>query len=61
MCRFFKLEAYTTYQEFQTDGFLWFTNLTVADPFVFPIAMGLLNLTIIEVNLPSLICGNQCI
>ncbi|XP_032680416.1 cytochrome c oxidase assembly protein COX18, mitochondrial isoform X2 [Odontomachus brunneus] len=40
--------AYATYQEFTTDGFLWITNLTVADPFVLPIAMGLFNLAIIE-------------
>lgn len=42
--------AYITYQEFTTDGFLWISNLTVADPFVLPIAMGLLNLAIIEVR-----------
>ncbi|KAL6449108.1 hypothetical protein ACFW04_000660 [Cataglyphis niger] len=43
-------DAYTTYQEFTTDGFLWLTNLTVADPFVLPIAMGLFNLAIIEIT-----------
>ncbi|XP_032680417.1 cytochrome c oxidase assembly protein COX18, mitochondrial isoform X3 [Odontomachus brunneus] len=42
--------AYATYQEFTTDGFLWITNLTVADPFVLPIAMGLFNLAIIELT-----------
>ncbi|EFN71834.1 Mitochondrial inner membrane protein COX18 [Camponotus floridanus] len=45
--------AYTIYQEFITDGFLWVTNLTVADPFVLPIAMGLFNLAIIEINYMS--------
>ncbi|XP_029676642.1 cytochrome c oxidase assembly protein COX18, mitochondrial [Formica exsecta] len=43
-------DAYTTYQEFTTDGFLWITNLTIADPFVLPIALGLFNLAIIEIN-----------
>ncbi|XP_014478096.1 PREDICTED: mitochondrial inner membrane protein COX18 [Dinoponera quadriceps] len=42
--------SYATHQEFTTDGFLWITNLTVADPFVLPIAMGLCNLAIIEIN-----------
>jgi len=42
--------AYITYQEFTTDGFLWIANLTTADPFVLPIAMGLFNLAIIEIN-----------
>lgn len=43
-------DAYTIYQQFTTDGFLWITNLTVADPFVLPIAMGLFNLAIIEIT-----------
>ncbi|XP_011881073.1 PREDICTED: mitochondrial inner membrane protein COX18 isoform X2 [Vollenhovia emeryi] len=42
--------AYTTYQQFTTDGFLWISNLTVADPFILPIAMGLFNLAIIEIS-----------
>lgn len=42
--------AYATYQEFMTGGYLWITNLTVPDPFVLPITMGLLNLAIIEIN-----------
>ncbi|CAL1685066.1 unnamed protein product [Lasius platythorax] len=42
-------DAYTIYQQFTTDGFLWITNLTVADSFVLPIAMGLFNLAIIEI------------
>ncbi|XP_012233652.2 cytochrome c oxidase assembly protein COX18, mitochondrial [Linepithema humile] len=42
--------AYATYQEFATDGLLWITNLTVADPFVLPVAMGLFNLAIIEIT-----------
>ncbi|GAB1869310.1 Mitochondrial inner membrane protein COX18 [Camponotus japonicus] len=45
--------AYIIYQEFITDGFLWVTNLTVADPFVLPIAMGLFNLAIIEITYMS--------
>ncbi|XP_077267073.1 cytochrome c oxidase assembly protein COX18, mitochondrial [Temnothorax americanus] len=45
--------AYTTYQEFTTDGFLWISNLTIADPFVLPIAMGLFNLAIIEITCMS--------
>lgn len=43
-------DAYTIWQEFTTDGFLWITNLTVADSFILPIAMGLFNLAIIEIN-----------
>ncbi|KYN43362.1 Mitochondrial inner membrane protein COX18 [Trachymyrmex septentrionalis] len=42
--------AYVTYQEFITDGFLWMSNLTIADPFVLPILMGLFNLAIIEIE-----------
>ncbi|EFN89339.1 Mitochondrial inner membrane protein COX18 [Harpegnathos saltator] len=42
--------AYATYQEFITDGFLWVTNLTVADPFLLPVMMGLFNLAIIEIT-----------
>ncbi|XP_012537074.1 cytochrome c oxidase assembly protein COX18, mitochondrial isoform X2 [Monomorium pharaonis] len=41
--------AYAVYQQFTTDGFLWLSNLTIADPFVLPIAMGLFNLAIIEI------------
>ncbi|XP_029171298.1 cytochrome c oxidase assembly protein COX18, mitochondrial isoform X2 [Nylanderia fulva] len=44
------VDAYTIYQQFITDGFLWLTNLTVADPFVLPVAMGLFNLAIIEIT-----------
>lgn len=54
MLFFVTLGAYITYQEFTTDGFLWITNLTAADPFVLPIAMGLFNLAIIEVNFSSI-------
>lgn len=42
--------AYATYQEFANEGLLWITNLTIADPFVLPIAMGLFNLAIIEIT-----------
>ncbi|KAG5328489.1 COX18 protein, partial [Acromyrmex charruanus] len=45
--------AYITYQEFITDGFLWMSNLTTADPFVLPISMGLFNLAIIEITCMS--------
>lgn len=45
--------AYTTYQEFSTDGFLWISNLTIPDSFVLPIAMGLFNLAIIEITCMS--------
>ncbi|XP_011630837.1 cytochrome c oxidase assembly protein COX18, mitochondrial [Pogonomyrmex barbatus] len=44
------IDAYTTYQEFKTGGFLWITDLTIPDFFILPIAMGLFNLTIIEIN-----------
>ncbi|XP_039303587.1 cytochrome c oxidase assembly protein COX18, mitochondrial isoform X2 [Solenopsis invicta] len=40
--------AYAIYQELTTDGFLWLSNLTIPDPFVLPLAMGLFNLAIIE-------------
>ncbi|KAL6265183.1 hypothetical protein P5V15_005267 [Pogonomyrmex californicus] len=44
------IDAYTTYQEFKTGGFLWITDLTIPDFFILPIAMGLFNLAIIEIN-----------
>lgn len=56
VCIFF-IGAYATYQEFANDGFLWITNLTVADPFVLPIAMGLFNLAIIEVSFKRFLIG----
>ncbi|EZA53388.1 hypothetical protein DMN91_004592 [Ooceraea biroi] len=45
--------AYGIHQEFTSDGFLWFMDLTVPDPFILPILMGLFNLAIIEINYMS--------
>ncbi|KAL0104427.1 hypothetical protein PUN28_017275 [Cardiocondyla obscurior] len=42
--------AHIIYQQLTTDGFLWISNLTEADPFVLPIVMALLNLAIIEIT-----------